>query len=217
MPISVPLIKNPRGEKTGIPEILAKNNLRQLRIAETEKYAHVTFFFNGGVEKPNPGEDRILIPSSKVATYNLKPEMSAYEVCEKVLEAEDDEQYGFILVNFANPDMVGHTGVLEAAKKACSVVDECVGKVAQKAKENGIVMLLTSDHGNAEYKIYEKTGEERPSHSLNPVIFILISDKYKKAKLKAKGGLQDIAPTILDIMKMKKPKEMTGKSLIIKK
>lgn len=193
-------------------DVLNEHGIKQFRTAETEKYAHVTFFFNGGVEEPKSLEKRVLVPSPKVATYDLQPEMSAYEVCEKVLEAEDDEEYGFILVNFANPDMVGHTGVLEAATKACHVVDECVGKIAQKAKEKGMVMLLTADHGNAEMMANE-SGAVQTAHTTNEVPFLLINAD-KNLELKEEGALCDVAPTILQLMGIEKPAEMTGNSLI---
>lgn len=193
-------------------DILDANGIKQFRTAETEKYAHVTFFFNGGVEEPKKLETRVLVASPKVATYDLKPEMSAYEVCEKVLEAEDNPEYGFILVNFANPDMVGHTGVLEAAIKACSVVDECVGKVAQRAKENDIIMLLTADHGNAEV-MADEAGSIQTAHTTNEVPFILINGD-KDIELRENGALCDVAPTILQLMGIEQPAEMTGKSLI---
>lgn len=193
-------------------DVLDAHGIKQFRTAETEKYAHVTFFFNGGVEEPKKLETRVLVSSPKVATYDLQPEMSAYEVCQKVLEAEDNEEYGFILVNFANPDMVGHTGVLAAAQKACSVVDECVGKVAQKAKEKGIVMLLTADHGNAEV-MADEAGAVQTAHTTNEVPFLVINGD-KNIQLRKGGALCDVAPTVLKIMGIEQPKEMTGKSLI---
>ena len=193
-------------------DVLDEHGIKQLRTAETEKYAHVTFFFNGGVEEPKKLETRVLVPSPKVATYDMQPEMSAYKVLEKVLEAEDNEDYGFILVNFANPDMVGHTGVLEAAKKACSVVDECVGKVAAKAKEKGIVMLLTADHGNAEV-MADEVGAIQTAHTTNEVPFLVINGD-KDIQLREGGALCDVAPTILKIMGIPQPEEMTGESLI---
>ncbi|MDD3437515.1 MAG: 2,3-bisphosphoglycerate-independent phosphoglycerate mutase [Candidatus Gastranaerophilales bacterium] len=192
-------------------DVLDAHGIKQFRTAETEKYAHVTFFFNGGVEEPKKLETRVLVQSPKVATYDLQPEMSAYKVCEKVLEAEDNAEYGFILVNFANPDMVGHTGVLEAAKKACSVVDECVGKIAQKAKENGIVMLLTADHGNAEL-MADEAGAIHTAHTTNEVPFIVIN--AENVELREGGALCDVAPTILKLMGIEQPAEMTGQSLV---
>ena len=193
-------------------EVLDTNNIKQFRTAETEKYAHITFFFNGGVEEPNKLETRKLVASPKVATYDLKPEMSAYEVCDNVLEALDNKDYGFILVNFANPDMVGHTGVMEAAVKACSAVDECVGKIAEKALKNGVKMIITADHGNAEWMFNEQTNAPQTAHTTNIVPFIIVdSEKYN---LKETGALCDIAPTILDLMGIKQPSEMTGHSMI---
>jgi len=194
-------------------DILDEHGIKQFRTAETEKYAHVTFFFNGGVEEPKKLETRALVAAPKVATYDLQPEMSAYEVCEKVLEAEDNDEYGFILVNFANPDMVGHTGDLEAATKACSVVDECVGKVAQKAKEKGIAMLITADHGNAEV-MADEAGSVQTAHTTNEVPFIVLNTD-EDTKLREDGALCDVAPTILKIMGIEQPAEMTGESLIV--
>lgn len=194
-------------------DVLDAHGIKQFRTAETEKYAHVTFFFNGGVEEPKKLETRVLVSSPHVATYDLQPEMSAYEVCEKVLEAEDNSEYGFILVNFANPDMVGHTGVLAAAEKACSVVDGCVAKIAQKAKEKGIVMLLTADHGNAEEMYDEKTHGPHTAHTTNEVPFFIINGD-KNIELKSDGALCDVAPTVLQLLGIEKPAEMTGQSLI---
>lgn len=194
-------------------DVLQANGIKQFRTAETEKYAHVTFFFNGGVEEPQKDETRVLVPSPKVATYDLQPEMSAPEVCEKVLGAINNPDYGFILVNFANPDMVGHTGVIEAAVKACKVVDECVGKIADECKKHDIVMLLTADHGNSEVMVNSETGKPQTAHTTNPVPFVLINAPTG-TKLKETGALCDVAPTVLDIMNIQKPTEMTGKTLI---
>lgn len=196
-------------------DVLEANGVKQFRTAETEKYAHVTFFFNGGVEEPQAHETRVLVPSPKVATYDLQPEMSAPEVCEKVLGAIENPEYGFILVNFANPDMVGHTGVLEAATKACHVVDECVGKIADACKKAGIVMLLTADHGNSEVMVNEATGKPQTAHTTNMVPFVLINAP-KEVELVETGALCNIAPTVLDIMGIQKPAEMTCNSLIKK-
>lgn len=196
-------------------EFLAKNGLKQARIAETEKYAHVTFFFNGGVEEPNEGEDRILVNSPKVATYDLKPEMSAYEVCDKLVDAIKSGKYDVIIINFANPDMVGHTGVQEAAIKAIEAVDECVGKTVAALKEAGGQMFLCADHGNAEQLIDEETGAPFTAHTTNPVPFILINSD-PSYKLREGGCLADIAPTLIEMMGMEQPAEMTGKSLIVK-
>lgn len=191
---------------------IASNGMRQLRIAETEKYAHVTFFFNSQVDKPNRNEDRALVDSPKVPSYDMKPEMSAYGVTDKLLPKIG--KYDFILLNYANPDLVGHSAVFEAAVKACEVVDECVGKVITRALEKDYVTLLMADHGNADHMLYDD-GSPDPSHGLNPVRLALITkdEKLKKVKLK-NGGMKDIAPTILDIMGIRKPKEMTGESLI---
>ena len=194
-------------------DVLDEHGIKQYRTAETEKYAHVTFFFNGGVEEPKKLETRVLVSSPKVATYDLQPEMSAYAVCENVLSALDDPQYGFVLVNFANPDMVGHTGVMEAAVKACHVVDECVGRIAQKAKEKGVTMLLTADHGNAEVMIDPETGKVQTAHTTNEVPFIVINAD-KDVELKEDGALCDVAPTVLQLLDIEQPAEMTGHSLI---
>ena len=194
-------------------DVLDKNGIKQFRTAETEKYAHVTFFFNGGIEEPNELETRVLVNSPKVPTYDMQPEMSAPEVCEKVLEALDNDDYGFILVNFANPDMVGHTGVMEAAVKAVETVDTCVGKIVNKCRENGVTMLLTADHGNAECMQDPKTKAPHTAHTTNKVPFFVINDNT--VKLADDGALCDIAPTVLKILKIKQPEEMTGKSLII--
>ena len=197
-------------------EWLAANNLKQARIAETEKYAHVTFFFNGGVEAPNPGEDRILVNSPKdVATYDLKPQMSAPEVCEKLCAAIRSDKYDVIVINFANPDMVGHTGVLPAAIKAIETVDECVGKAVAAFKEVGGVMFICADHGNAEQLIDYETGEPHTAHTTNQVPFVLVN--YDKGYGLREGGcLADIIPTLIEIMGMKQPAEMTGKSLLVR-
>ncbi len=208
-----PVVFPPTGIKNNLGETIEKNHLRQLRIAETEKYAHVTFFFNSQIEKPFGHETRMLIDSPKVASYADKPEMSARQITDTVLKEMDKEKYDLIVQNFANPDLVGHSGNLKATIKACEFLDGCIGKIASKAKEKGYILMITADHGNAEYMIYEKDGKPCPSHTLNKVIFVLVSDDYKEKKLR-KGGLQDIAPTILQILKIKKPKEMTGKSLI---
>lgn len=197
-------------------EWLAENQMTQARIAETEKYAHVTFFFNGGVEEPNPGEDRILVNSPKVATYDLKPEMSAYEVCDKLTAAVRADKYDVIIINFANPDMVGHTGVEAAAIKAVEAVDECVGKTVEAVKEVGGVLFICADHGNAEQLVDYVTGEPFTAHTTNQVPFILVN--YDDAYTLREGGcLADIVPTLIQIMGKEQPAEMTGKSLLIKK
>lgn len=198
-------------------EYLAANHMTQARIAETEKYAHVTFFFNGGVEEPNEGEDRILVNSPKeVATYDLKPEMSAYQVCDKLVEAIRSGKYDVVIINFANPDMVGHTGVEAAAIKAVEAVDECVGKAVAAIKEVDGTMFICADHGNAEQLVDYETGEPFTAHTTNPVPFILVN--YDSAYTLREGGcLADIVPTLLEVMGMEQPKEMTGKSLLQKK
>ncbi len=196
-------------------EYISKLGYTQLRIAETEKYAHVTFFFNGGEEKLFEGEDRILVPSPKVETYDLKPEMSAYEVTEKVLKAIEEDKYDNIILNYANTDMVGHTGSLEAAIKAVEAVDECVGKVVEAVEKKKGNLLITADHGNAEQMIDYKTGEPHTAHTTNPVPLILITNN-KNLKLKSGGKLADLAPTMLDLMNLDKPEEMTGESLLDK-
>ena len=197
-------------------EFLAAHGLKQARIAETEKYAHVTFFFNGGVEEPNEGEDRILVKSPKVATYDLKPEMSAPEVCEKLVDAIKSQKYGVIIINFANPDMVGHTGVEKAAIAAVETVDSCVGKAVAAIKEVNGQMFICADHGNAEQLIDYETGAPFTAHTTNPVPFILVNADPSYT-LREGGCLADIAPTLIELMGMEQPKEMTGKSLLIKK
>ena len=197
-------------------EYLAAHGKTQARIAETEKYAHVTFFFNGGVEEPNEGEDRILVNSPKVATYDLQPEMSAYEVCDKLVDAIRSGKYDVIVINFANPDMVGHTGILSAAIQAVEAVDECVGKAMQALKDVDGQMFLCADHGNAEMMIDYETGKPFTAHTTNPVPFVLFN--YDPAyTLKEGGCLADIVPTLIEMMGMEQPTEMTGKSLLIKK
>jgi 2,3-bisphosphoglycerate-independent phosphoglycerate mutase len=199
------------------PEIVSRAGLKQLRCAETEKYAHVTFFFNGGREVVFPGEDRILVPSPRdVKTYDEKPEMSAREVTDKLVPAIGTGQYGFVLVNYANPDMVGHTGKLDAAVKAVKVVDECVGRLWQAARAQGMAMLVTADHGNCEMMTDPVTGEPHTAHTLGPVPFILADPDFKGAKLRAKGVLADVAPTALQVMGLAQPKEMKGLGLVIR-
>ena len=198
-------------------EWLAANDMTQARIAETEKYAHVTFFFNGGVEEPNKGEDRILVNSPKdVATYDLKPEMSAYEVCDKLCAAIKSEKYDVIIINFANPDMVGHTGVEAAAIKAVETVDECVGKAIDALLSVNGTMFICADHGNCEQLVDYETGAPFTAHTTNPVPFILVNCDPAYT-LKEGGCLADIVPTLIETMGMTKPAEMTGKSLLIKR
>lgn len=196
-------------------QYLAEHGKTQARIAETEKYAHVTFFFNGGVEAPNPGEDRILVNSPKVATYDLQPEMSANEVCDRLVEAIHSHKYDVIIINFANPDMVGHTGIESAAIKAVETVDACVGRAVEALKEEDGVMFICADHGNCEQLIDEETGEPFTAHTINPVPFILVNAD-PAYHLREGGCLADIVPTLIELMGMEQPKEMTGKSLLIK-
>ncbi|MGD9742300.1 MAG: 2,3-bisphosphoglycerate-independent phosphoglycerate mutase [Dongiaceae bacterium] len=193
--------------------VVAEAGLTQLRIAETEKYAHVTFFLNGGEERPFPGEERILVPSPKVATYDMKPEMSAYEVTDKLVAAIESGRFDFIVVNYANTDMVGHTGDIEAAKHAVEAVDRCLGRLAEAVKRAGGALLVTADHGNAEMMRDPVTGQPHTAHTLNRVPLLLVNAPADYAAL-ADGRLADIAPTLLQIMRLPKPVEMTGHSLI---
>ena len=197
-------------------EFLAANGKTQARIAETEKYAHVTFFFNGGIEEPNEGEDRILVKSPKVATYDLQPEMSAPQVCDKLVEAIGSDKYDVIIINFANPDMVGHTGVESAAIAAVEAVDACVGRAVEAIKNVGGVMFICADHGNAEQLLDYETGAPFTAHTTNPVPFILVNAD-ENLGLREGGCLADIAPTLIEIMGLEQPKEMTGKSLLVRK
>lgn len=192
---------------------ISSMNKTQLRIAETEKYAHVTFFFNGGVEAPNPGEDRALIPSPKVATYDLKPEMSAYEVTAEAVKRIESGKYDVMILNFANPDMVGHTGVMEAAVKAVHAVDECAAEVVSAILKAGGRAIITADHGNCEQMV-GPDGEPFTAHTTNPVPLILVDDMRKEAKLRTGGRLCDLAPTLLALMGLPVPEEMSGRSLL---
>ena len=197
-------------------EWLAANHMKQARIAETEKYAHVTFFFNGGVEAPNEGEDRFVIPSPKVATYDLQPEMSAEAVCDTLIEKIRSGEYDVIITNFANSDMVGHTGVEMAAMEAVECIDKCIGRVVKAVEEANGQLFICADHGNAEMMADYETGEPWTAHTTNPVPFILVN--YDPAYTLREGGcLADIAPTLIEMMGMEKPAEMTGESLLIKK
>jgi 2,3-bisphosphoglycerate-independent phosphoglycerate mutase len=193
-------------------EYISSKGLKQLRIAETEKYAHVTFFFNGGVEKQYPGEERILVNSPKVATYDMQPQMSAYEVADKCVAAVENDDLDVIILNFANCDMVGHTGVFDAAKQAVEAVDKCVGQVAEAVLAKGGSVLITADHGNAD-KMYEPDGSPFTAHTTNPVPFIILGQG--KCDVREGGVLADIAPTMLKILGLPQPKEMTGKSIIL--
>ncbi len=196
-------------------EEVSRNGLHQLRIAETEKYAHVTFFFNGGREEPYPEEDRLLVPSPRdVATYDLKPEMSAYQVTDKLLEKIDKADYDLIVLNFANGDMVGHSGKIGAAVKACEAVDECLGRLVRALNDKNGTVLITSDHGNAEQMADPLNGESFTAHTGNPVPFLIIDDGHRTCSLAKEGALRDIAPTILELLGLAIPVEMDGKSLI---
>ena len=210
--IDAPVAYPPEEYNDTLGEVLAKEGKHQLRIAETEKYAHVTFFFNGGVEEPNLNEERILINSPKVATYDLQPEMSAYDVTEALLAELDKDKFDVVVLNYANPDMVGHTGVLPAAIKAMEAVDECVGKVVDKVLSLGGSVCITADHGNLE-KMAEADGTPHTAHTTNIVPFILVSNEEHKLH---SGVLADIAPTMLELLNIEKPAVMTGSSLIEK-
>ncbi len=200
------------GLENTLGEYISKNNLNQLRIAETEKYAHVTFFFNGGREEPFKNEDRVLVPSPKVATYDLKPEMSAFEVKDEVINRIKMEKYDLIILNFANPDMVGHTGVIPAAIKAVETVDTCLGEIVKLMEEVDGKIIVTSDHGNSEMLIDEETGGVFTAHTTNEVPLVLVGLRNKVLR---EGILADIAPTLLELLGLEVPKEMTGKSLIV--
>jgi len=210
LPIAFP----PQSMKGLLADVLEEHQMKQFRTAETEKYAHVTFFFNGGVEKAYDTETRVLVPSPKVATYDLQPEMSAYQVADEVVKALKSQEYQFILVNFANPDMVGHTGIMEAAIKAIETVDNCLGQILDAVKEVGAVMLLTADHGNADCMEDPSTHKPFTAHTTNPVPFIVINHP-DKIELKDNGVLADVAPTVLDILGLDKSAEMTGNSLVM--
>jgi 2,3-bisphosphoglycerate-independent phosphoglycerate mutase len=208
---NIPAAFPPQSVAGGFGEYLSGRGLKQLRIAETEKYAHVTYFFNGGVEQPYPGEDRILVPSPKVATYDLKPEMSAREVTDKLVDAIRSGRYQAIVCNFANSDMVGHTGNLAAATRAIEVLDECIGRAVTAMKDAGGEVLITADHGNAETMLDTVTHQAHTAHTLNVVPLLYIG---RKAKVADGGALQDVAPTLLAMMGLPQPSQMTGKSLI---
>jgi len=212
--LNLPIAFPPEELKNVLGEVLSKHGLTQLRIAETEKYAHVTFFLNGGQERCYEGEDRCLIPSPKISTYDLKPEMSAYEVTDEVIKRIKTGKYDVIILNFANMDMVGHTGVFDAAVKAVEAVDNCVGRISAVLREVGGVALITADHGNAEQMEDSSTNEPHTAHTSNLVRCIYAGNHEVKA-LK-NGKLCDIAPTLLEILKIKKPEDMKGESLIIK-
>jgi 2,3-bisphosphoglycerate-independent phosphoglycerate mutase len=208
-----PIAYPPESVANSFGEILSKAGLKQLRLAETEKYAHVTFFFNGGIETPFPGEDRVLVPSPKVRTYDLQPEMSAPEVTDKLVAAIEGGQYDAIICNYANGDMVGHTGILPAAIKAVETLDASLARILEAIRKSGGELLLTADHGNAEQMVDPETGEPHTAHTMNPVPLVYVGRDFKLAD---GGGLADIAPTLLDIMGMQQPAEMTGRSLLVR-
>lgn len=204
----------PDGLKNTLGEYISGLGKTQLRLAETEKYAHVTFFFNGGIEEANKGEDRILVSSPKVATYDMQPEMSAYGVTDRLVEAIKSDKYDLIIINYANPDMVGHTGIMSAAVTAVETIDICLGRVLEALLEVDGQMFLCADHGNSDQMVDYKTGEPFTAHTTNPVPFVLIN--YKKGiSLKEGGKLSDVAPTLLAMMEIEQPEEMTGKNLLI--
>lgn len=205
----------PASYKNTFGEYVSSLGLKQLRIAETQKYAHVTFFFNGGVEMVNKGEDRVLIPSPRIATFDMQPEMSAYEVTEKAIELIKTGEYDLMVLNFANCDMVGHTGIMDAAVKAVDTVDECVGKLSKTILDMGGMALITADHGNADV-MYTSDGKPFTAHTTNPVPLILLDDQNKNCALAEGGILADIVPTLFDVMGIEQPAEMTGRSLLIK-
>nr|YP_010618646.1 Phosphoglycerate mutase [Rhodomelopsis africana]WAX02659.1 Phosphoglycerate mutase [Rhodomelopsis africana] len=212
--LKFPVVFPNPNQKNFLGQIISNNNIKQLRLAETEKYAHVTYFFNGGVEEPFPGEDRELIPSPKVETYDLQPEMSAYQITESIINAINKNIYQLIIVNYANPDMVGHTGNLTATINAIEVVDRCIKTLFNKIKEVNGTLIITADHGNADYMI-DENNQPCKSHSTNLVPFMIVEkEQYQKYTLKSHGNLADIAPTILDILNIKRPQEMNGESLI---
>jgi 2,3-bisphosphoglycerate-independent phosphoglycerate mutase len=207
----IPAAYPPQSVRNGFGEYLSQLGLRQLRIAETEKYAHVTYFFNGGIETPYPGEERILVPSPNVATYDLKPEMSAYEVTDRLVEAIRSRRFEAIICNYANGDMVGHTGNLAAATRAIEVLDECIGRVVNAMREAGGEVLITADHGNAETMLDAQTGQAHTAHTLNLVPLLYVG---REARIEPRGALQDVAPTLLAMMGLPQPPDMTGRSLL---
>jgi 2,3-bisphosphoglycerate-independent phosphoglycerate mutase len=210
---SLPMVILPESMENLLADMLAQANLRNLRIAETEKYAHVTYFFNGGIEKPFPGEDRVLVPSQKVATYDLAPEMSASGIADAVIKAIGDPAFDLVVVNFANADMVGHSGKLEPTIQGVETIDFCLGRIYQTLRQRGGSMLITADHGNAELMIDPATGGPHTAHTTNPVPVILVSDDASKYRLRGDGSLRDISPTLLGMLKLDKPGKMTGGDL----
>ena len=210
---SLPVVIPPESMANILANVMGGMNMRNLRVAETEKYAHVTYFFNGGVEQPFPGEERVMVQSPKVATYDLKPEMSAAGIADAVVKATEDGTFDVMIVNFANADMVGHWGKIEPTVKAVEVVDACLGRIEAAVRARGGAMLITADHGNAEMMIDPATGGPHTAHTTNPVPFIVVSENAKQFTLKAGGSLRDISPTLLGMMGVDEPKEMTGADL----
>ena len=211
---TLPVLFPPVEVKNHLGQVLSKAGLKQLRIAETEKYAHVTFFFNGGSDTSSPGEERILVPSPKVATYDLKPEMSVFELTDKVIEAIDSQKFDVIIMNIANPDMVGHTGVMNATLTAIHDTDVAVDRILNAVEKVNGVALITADHGNAELMFDEKTKQPHTAHTTNPVPLILADPQKRFTALRDGGALENVAPTILDILGIEKPAEMTAESLL---
>jgi 2,3-bisphosphoglycerate-independent phosphoglycerate mutase len=210
---ALPKVLSPESLNNILANVMGQMNLRNLRVAETEKYAHVTYFFNGGVEQAFPGEDRVLVPSPKVATYDLKPEMSAEGIANEVVKAVEKGSFDVIIVNFANADMVGHSGKIEPTVKAVETVDACVAKIESALRAQGGAMIITADHGNAEMMVDPATGGPHTAHTTNPVPFIVVSNEGKKFALRDEGSLRDISPTILAMLNHPQPKEMTGQDL----
>ncbi len=210
---SLPVVIPPESMDNILANVMGQTNMRNLRVAETEKYAHVTYFFNGGIEQPFPGEDRIVVPSQKVATYDLKPEMSASGIADTIVKAVEDGAFDVLIVNFANADMVGHSGKLEPTIKAVETVDACLGRVEMAVRARGGAMLITADHGNAEMMIDPATGGPHTAHTTNPVPFIVVAENAKQFTLKPNGSLRDISPTVLGMLELPEPKEMTGQDL----
>ncbi|HET9409660.1 MAG TPA: 2,3-bisphosphoglycerate-independent phosphoglycerate mutase [Candidatus Sulfotelmatobacter sp.] len=213
---SLPVVVPPESLANILANVMAAQNMRNLRVAETEKYAHVTYFFNGGVEQPFPGEDRTLVPSPKVATYDLKPEMSAAGIADAVVKATEDGTFDVIIVNFANADMVGHSGKIEPTIKAVETVDACLAQIEKTVRAKGGAMLITADHGNAELMIDPATGGPHTAHTTNPVPFIVVAEDSNQFSLRPKGSLRDISPTILGMLGIDEPKEMTGQDLRVR-
>ena len=209
------MVIHPESMANILANVMGGLNLRNLRVAETEKYAHVTYFFNGGIEKPFPGEDRVLVQSQKVATYDLKPEMSAAGIADAVIKATEEGTFDVMIVNFANADMVGHSGKLEPTIRAVETVDACLGRIELSVRAKGGAMLITADHGNAEQMIDPATGGPHTAHTTNPVPLILVAENSKTFSLKPGGSLRDISPTILAMLDADEPKDMTGRDLRI--